>query len=132
MDHVGAQSITLTSLADGKQHALERGDRMLGRLDLAYALNVHTAQGVTTDQGIVMMSAREGALASQSTFLVAVTRIADKATLVADSGRDLERTVLRNPGEKTAALDVAKRNPGKELTLDEPSGGRRRDFDMSM
>ncbi len=79
VDHVRAQSITLTSLANGKQHALERGDRMLERLDLAYALNVHTAQRVTTDHGIVMMSAREGVLASQSTFLVAVTRIADKA-----------------------------------------------------
>ncbi len=132
VDHVGAQMITVTSLADGKQHTLERGDRMLERLDLAYALNVHTAQGVTTDHGIVMMSAREGALASQSTFLVAVTRIADKATLVVDSGRDLERTVLRNPGDKTAALDVAKRNPGKELTLDEPSGGRGRNFAMEM
>jgi hypothetical protein len=40
-------------------------------------------QGVTTDHGIVMMSAREGALASQSTFLVAVTRIADKALIAA-------------------------------------------------
>jgi hypothetical protein len=63
-------------------HELNRADRMLERIDLAYALNVHTA-GVTTDHGIVMMSAREGALASQSTFLVAVTRIADKALIAA-------------------------------------------------
>lgn len=132
VDQVGRHAITVTSLADGKVHELDRADRMMERLDLAYALNVHTAQGVTTDHGIVMMSAREGALASQSTFLVAVTRIADKATLVVDSGRDLERTVLRNTGEKTAALDVVGNLLSKELTLDGPSRTSDRHFDMSM
>ena len=64
---VGAEAITVSSLADGTVHELARSDRMLERLDLAYALNVHAAQGVTTKHGIVMMSARDGQLASQST-----------------------------------------------------------------
>lgn len=103
---VGAEGITVSSLADGTVHQLAPEDRMLERLDLAYALNVHIAQGVTTDHGIVMISANPRPLASQSSFLVAVTRIADRATLIVDSGRDLERAVQRNPGEKTAALEV--------------------------
>lgn len=54
------------------------------------------------------MSAAERRLASEKSFLVAVTRIADQATLVVDSGRALERAVLRNPGEKTSAMDVGR------------------------
>lgn len=110
VEKVGADAITISSLADGTVHELARGDRMRERLDLAYALNVHAAQGVTTDHGIVMMSAREGQLASQAAFLVAVTRIADRATLVVDNGRDLERTVMRNSGGKTSALETAERS----------------------
>jgi hypothetical protein len=54
-----------------------------------------------------MMSGQHKPLASQSSFLVAVTRIADKAMLVVNSCRDLERAVQHNPGEKTAALEVS-------------------------
>lgn len=108
VEAVGERSLTISSLVDGSVHELGKGDRMLERLDLAYALNVHAAQGVTTDHGIVMMSAAERRLASEKSFLVAVTRIADQATLVVDSGRDLERAVMRNPGEKTSAMDVGR------------------------
>lgn len=103
---------------------MPRGDRMLERFDLAYALNAHIAQGVTTSHGIVMMSAGELKLASAKTLLVAMTRIADQATLVVDSGRNLERAVARNPGGKTSGLEVAKSMPDKHLSLDEPSGER--------
>ena len=37
-------------------------------------------------------------------FLVALTRIADRATLVVDDPAKLERAVSRNPGEKTSSL----------------------------
>lgn len=111
VEAIGERSITVSSLVDGTVHELAKGDRMLERLDLAYALNVHAAQGVTTDHGIVMMSAAERRLASEKSFLVAVTRIADQATLVVDSGRDLERAVMRNPGEKTSAMDVGRTMP---------------------
>jgi ATP-dependent exoDNAse (exonuclease V) alpha subunit len=126
--------MTVSSFADGSVHELRQSDRMLERFDLAYALNAHIAQGVTTPHGIVMMSAGEPKLASAKTLLVAMTRIADQATLIVDSGRNLERAVVRNPGAKTSALDVAKRLPDKHLSLDEPSDGksRSRDFDMGM
>lgn len=126
--------VTVSSLADGSVHELPRGDRMLERFDLAYALNAHIAQGVTTAHGIVMMSAGEPKLASAKTLLVAMTRIAERATLIVDSGRNLERAVMRNPGTKTSALDVAKPVPEKNLPLDGPSGGKERcrDFGMDM
>ena len=111
VEAIGDRSVTVSSLVDGTVHELGKGDRMLERLDLAYALNIHAAQGVTTDHGIVMMAAAERRLASEKSFLVAVTRIADQATLVVDSGRDLERAVMRNPGEKTSAMDVGRTMP---------------------
>ena len=111
VEAIGDRSVTVSSLVDGTVHELGKGDRMLERLDLGYALNIHAAQGVTTDHGIVMMAAAERRLASEKSFLVAVTRIADQATLVVDSGRDLERAVMRNPGEKTSAMDVGRTMP---------------------
>lgn len=110
VEAIGAQGITIAMMKDGTVHDVGQGDRLLERLDLAYALNAHIAQGVTAENGIVMMSAAERKLASAQTFLVAMTRIVDKATLVVDNGRQLERAVTRNSGEKTSALDVVGRS----------------------
>jgi conjugative relaxase-like TrwC/TraI family protein len=107
VEQVGKSGVTVSSLADGTVHELKAGDRMLERLDLAYAINVHVAQGVTARHGIVAMSSAERLLSNEKAFLVAMTRIADKATLVVDSGQKLERAVTRNPGEKTSALETA-------------------------
>ena len=71
--------VVKTSL--GAEHRLEQGDPMLRRLDLAYALNAHMAQGLTSDRGIAVMDSRERNLANQQTFLVTVTRLRDGLTL---------------------------------------------------
>ena len=110
VEAVRADGLTISMQNDGVVHELPRGDRLLERLDLAYALNAHIAQGVTAEHGIVMMSAAERKLSSAQSFLVNMTRIVDKATLVVDSGRQLKRAVSRNAGEKTSALDVAGRD----------------------
>jgi hypothetical protein len=47
--------VVKTSL--GAEHRLEQGDPMLRRLDLAYALNAHMAQGLTSDRGIAVWTA---------------------------------------------------------------------------
>lgn len=136
VEKIGRNTITVSSLVDGTVHELARGDRMLEKLDLAYAINVHTAQGVTTDHGIVLMSERDRQLASQATFLVAVTRIADNATLVVDSGQGLERAVQRNLGEKTSALDVSaampRASPTSEVARHPVSPGERIASDPSL
>ena len=109
VEEVGEGKLVVSSLGDGTVHELSRGDRMLERLDLAYAVNVHVAQGVTSPNGIVVMDSGERHLNSIKSFLVALTRIADRATLVVDDGRKLERGVTRNSGDKTSALDVIER-----------------------
>jgi ATP-dependent exoDNAse (exonuclease V) alpha subunit len=93
----------------GLRHELERADPMLRRLDLAYALNAHMAQGLTSDRGIAVMDSRERNLANQQTFLVTVTRLRDHLTLVVDSTDKLGRAVSQNTGEKTSALEVTER-----------------------
>jgi hypothetical protein len=98
---------------------------MLERLDLAYAINVHVAQGMTAKDGIIMMSAHEKALNSTAGFLVAVTRIAENATLVVDNAAKVGRDVAHNPGDKTSAIEATQSQPAQPAP--EPS----RDFGSS-
>ena len=57
---------------------------MLSRLDLAYSLNMHMAQGITTDKAITVMSSHERHLSNQRLFNVGVTRVRDELTLIVD------------------------------------------------
>ena len=111
----------------GAEHRLGKDDPMLKRLDLAYALNAHMAQGLTSDRGIAVMDSRERNLANQKTFLVTVTRLRDHLTLVVDSAARLGASVSKNRGEKSSALEVTKRlqaaaqvGTGKGLAEKEP------------
>lgn len=90
----------------GAEHRLGQGDPMLERLDLAYALNAHMAQGLTSDRGIAVMDSRERNLANQQTFLVTITRLRDGLTLFVDNADKLEAAVERNPGMKRSALET--------------------------
>ena len=82
---------------------------MLQRLDLAYALNAHMAQGLTSDRGIAVMDSRERNLANKQTFLVTITRLRDHLTLIVDNSDRIERAILSNEGSKTSALEVTER-----------------------
>ena len=90
----------------GLSTRLSRGDPMLRRLDLAYALNAHMAQGLTSDRGIAVMDSRERKLSNQQTFLVTITRLRDGLTLYVDNAAKLEAAVERNPGMKRSALET--------------------------
>ncbi|WP_156681164.1 MobF family relaxase [Sphingomonas profundi] len=92
--------------SQGTKVALLRDDPMLQRLDLAYALNAHMAQGLTSDQGIAVMETRDTRLVNQQTFLVTVTRLRDALTLVVDRASKLERQLSRNAGGKSSALET--------------------------
>ncbi len=109
VEEVGRGRLVVSSRIDGTVHVIASGDRMAERLDLAYAINVHVAQGVTTEHGIVAMRSSERKLLTERSFLVALTRVADKVALVLDNGRKVERHVTRNTGDKTSALDVVGR-----------------------
>lgn len=110
VERIDGDKVTIKA-GDGKLHELPQGDPMLERLDLAYAINVHVAQGMTAKDGIIMMSERERALNSTASFLVAVTRIAENATLVTDNPDRVQRQVETRTGEKTSAMDVSKTKP---------------------
>lgn len=90
----------------GAEHKLSRNDPMLERLDLAYALNAHMAQGLTSDRGIAVMDSRERNLSNQQTFLVTITRLRDGLTLFVDNAARLEAAVERNLGMKRSALET--------------------------
>lgn len=100
----GKRVTVKTSL--GAEHKLSRDDPMLERLDLAYALNAHMAQGLTSDRGIAVMDSRERKLSNQQTFLVTITRLRDGLTLFVDNAVRLEAAVDRNPGMKRSALET--------------------------
>lgn len=89
-----------------------------------------------------MMSAQERQLNSAAGFLVAVTRIADNATLVVDNAQKVERDVAHNPGGKTSAVEATQSPavpPAPEPSRDFGTGQdqpqieieRSRDFDIS-
>ena len=99
----------LVETSAGKELRLSRGDPMLKRMDLAYALNAHMAQGLTSDRGIAVMDSRERNLANRKTFLVTVTRLRDGLTLIADNAEKLGRAIKSNSGEKASALEVTQR-----------------------
>ena len=92
-------------LANKETVTLEKNDPMLSRLDLAYSLNMHMAQGITTDKAITVMLSYEKNLSNQRLFNVGVTRVRDDVTMVVDKADRLIRQLDRNPGDKTSALE---------------------------
>ena len=84
-------------------------DPMLKRIDLAYALNAHMAQGLTSDRGIAVMDSRERNLSNQKTFLVTITRLRDHLTLIVDNKERLADRASAQTGEKASSLDTVHR-----------------------
>ncbi|MEO0688713.1 MAG: MobF family relaxase [Pseudomonadota bacterium] len=99
----------IVETSKGDEVTLGIDDPMLKRIDLAYALNAHMAQGLTSDRGIAVMDSRERNLSNQKTFLVTVTHLRDHLTLVLDNTQSLTEAVARNKGEKASALEVTSR-----------------------
>ena len=95
--------------ANGMEYRLANDDPMLAKIDLAYALNAHMAQGLTSDKGIAVMDSRERRLLSGRTFLVTVTRLRDELTLILDNRDKVAVGLERNPGEKASALEITER-----------------------
>ena len=61
-------------LADGTTRLFKRDDPMLKRVDLAYAINTHMAQGITTERVMAVMQSWERNLSNMRSFLVNFTR----------------------------------------------------------
>lgn len=119
VEDIGKGGITI-STRDGEVLDLKHGDPMLERLDLAYSVNAHIAQGMTAKDGIMVLSERERTLNSARSFLVVASRFTGEATLIVDNAKGLERDVTLNSGDKTSAMEIAGGRPGK---LDQAMAG---------
>ena len=106
-----AEIIAITSegvevrTSEGVNMLLAHGDRMLSRMGLAYAINMHQAQGMTTDQGIGVMHSAERQLSSQRLTHVMATRVRDDITIFTNDRDQLLRSIEANPGDKASALE---------------------------
>ncbi|MBB5712751.1 MobF family relaxase [Sphingomonas xinjiangensis] len=98
---------------------LPHGDPMLSRIDLAYSLNMHMAQGVTAEKAITAMSSAETNLTNQQLFNVAVTRVRSELTVVVNDTQKVSQQLDRNTGIKTSAVETVGRlnidGPGSSL-----------------
>jgi hypothetical protein len=98
--------------SEGVNMVLAYGDKMLSRLGLAYAINMHQAQGMTTDQGIGVMHSAERHLSNQRLTHVMATRVRDDLTIFTNDRDALLRSIDVNPGDKASALDhIGKTGP---------------------
>ncbi|WP_176599268.1 MULTISPECIES: MobF family relaxase [Sphingobium] len=102
---VDAHGVTV-DLGGDKRLTLPVGDPMLSRLDLAYSLNMHMAQGITTDKAITVMSSQERNLSNQRLFNVGVTRVREDLTMIVDDKEELARQLDHNSGNKTSSLET--------------------------
>lgn len=105
---IGKDGIAVRT-STGMEHQLKTDDPMLARIDLAYALNAHMAQGLTSDKGIAVMDSRERKLLSGRNFLVTITRLRDELALIVENRDKVELGIGRNAGDKTSALEVTER-----------------------
>jgi conjugative relaxase-like TrwC/TraI family protein len=97
--------------AKGEILELQQGDKMLERLGLSYAINMHQAQGMTTEKGIGAMHSAEQNLATQRLTYVMLTRVRSDIEIFTNDKSELLGTISRNPGDKSSALETIGEKP---------------------
>jgi conjugative relaxase-like TrwC/TraI family protein len=105
VEEVSGSGVSLL-LANGERCLLGLADPMLRRIDLAYAINTHMAQGLTNSRVFTVMGAGERNLSNARNFLVNHTRQRDDLRLFTDDKEKLIRQIESNPGDKTSALET--------------------------
>ena len=105
IEKVRADGIVV-KFSDGEIRELKNGDPMLKRMDLAYAINTHMAQGITNETVFSVMGARETNLSNARAFLVNHTRQQLDVRLFTDDKDKLVRQLESNRGDKTSALEA--------------------------
>jgi hypothetical protein len=88
----------VVKLADGAERTLANGDPMLRRMDLAYAINTHMAQGITASVVYAVMGSFERNLSNARSFLVNLTRQQDDVRIFTDDRDKLMRQIASNRG----------------------------------
>ncbi len=122
VEKVTAEGITV-KLASGEVRELQNGDKMLKRMDLAYAINTHMAQGITNETVFSVMGARETNLSNARAFLVNHTRQQTDVRLFTDDKAKLVAQLESNRGDKSSALEAI-----GELAVEKILSGKGKDF----
>ena len=91
---------------NGDRVELKQDDRMLERLGLAYALNMHQEQGDARDMAIGEMHSSARNLSNQRLAFLMMTRVRDYITILTNDKERLLAQIGRNPGDKTSALET--------------------------
>lgn len=118
---IDAKGVLVLTTAD-RTVVLPHDDPMLKRIDLAYAVNAHMGQGLTTDNAKAVMLSTEYRLANQRLFLVNITRHRAELTLIVDNKNGLVRRIAQNSGDKTSALETTGRIGSAPETGTDSSG----------
>jgi len=105
VEKVSADGIVVR-LNTGEERILPNGDPMLKRMDLAYAINTHMAQGITNETVFSVMGAKETNLSNARAFLVNHTRQQSDVRLFTDNKSKLVEQLERNRGDKSSALEA--------------------------
>lgn len=105
VEKVSADGIVVR-LNTGEERILPNGDPMLKRMDLAYAINTHMAQGITNETVFSVMGSKEANLSNARAFLVNHTRQQSDVRLFTDDKAKLVEQLERNKGDKSSALEA--------------------------
>ncbi|MDF1834993.1 MAG: MobF family relaxase [Alteraurantiacibacter sp. bin_em_oilr2.035] len=92
--------------AKGDIVEMKKNDRMLERLGLSYAINMHQAQGDNRDQAIGEIDSRSRHLTNERLALVMLTRVREDITIVSNDPDAMLKAIDRNPGDKRSALEA--------------------------
>jgi conjugative relaxase-like TrwC/TraI family protein len=106
--------------ANGEPLRLAPTDPLLARLDLAYALNAHAAQGATADASLIVARSDEGRLITPPLLAVLLTRARDNVQLITDNLDKLLGTASRQTGEKVSAIETVRASDDK-ASRDQPA-----------
>src|SRR3546814_14352755 len=107
---VTAEGITV-KLASGELRELQNGDKMLKRMDLAYALNPHMAQGITNEPVFPVLGARESNLSNARAFLVNHTRQQNDVRLLTDDKTKLITNIATHRVANRSATNALVQTP---------------------
>ena len=97
----------------GDTTSVLRSDPQLRHLDHAYSITVHGAQGRTCRAAIGVLDSGHGALTTQSTFYVEVSRASERFVLFTDNAEQLVETLETHTGQTRGALEAVGGTAGR-------------------
>ncbi len=108
-DHLQLRATKLTQegvILIGDPFQIEPHQPKYQHWEYGYVLTGYSSQGKTTKENIALFESYRKNLATQRAFIVMLTRAEYKATIYTDDKAKLLEQILKNPGDKTSALET--------------------------